>query len=152
MFFRPNNNIIAPHADKVSQLIDWAKVIWKDEDCDWEFILYILQHKIRRVRFNITKLNRSENVEAVTKEIKDCEDAIERILDHNYCKEEFDSINDEIEKQFKEDCGNLITKMSEWPEGLEERFDNLYKKRKNSESKDLEFLFSCMKHMRQWFV
>ena len=137
---------------KFFQLVDWSRVIWKDEDCDWEFILYILQHKMRRVRFNITKLNGSENVEEMIKEIKECEDAIERILDHNYCEEEFNSINDEVEKQFKEDSGDLVTKISEWPGGLEERFDNLYKQRKNCESKDLEFLFSTMRHMRKWFV
>lgn len=86
--FIPVDNI----TEGITNFKFWYKVIWKNRDWDWTYILNILQHKLFLQRKYIVEHNRFENVGQVNRNITILLNLIERVRTEFYSMEHYDYI------------------------------------------------------------
>ena len=76
---------------RLKTIFSYVKLAWNDHDYDWVYLMLVLQYKLKRMRVHFVKHNIVERAQEYGVQIKDLEDTIERILDGNYCAQEYAS-------------------------------------------------------------
>jgi len=69
---------------RVKRFIDYAPLIWMDEDYDWSAILRMLQYKIKRNRLHIDDHKFFDGYKDRVEEMLEAERVIERILKEDW--------------------------------------------------------------------
>ena len=106
----------------IKNLFTYFPIIWKDRDWDQYYFYVLLQFKLKKIRDRLN-LNLFEGSEDVVKEIDIAIEALERIIDDNYCKEEWSLIDDKYGKLIVIDGRQRLTALFEF-------MDDKYKLRK----------------------
>lgn len=69
----------------IKNLIDWFPIIWRDRDYDYGYLLYILQHKLKRMQqFLLSDKAMALNAPQFATQIKVVLDALERVIKNEY--------------------------------------------------------------------
>jgi hypothetical protein len=71
-------------AMRVKRFIDYAPILWHDEDYDWASILRMLQYKIKRTRLHLDDHKMFEGYEERCAEMAEAETIIDRILKEDW--------------------------------------------------------------------
>jgi hypothetical protein len=109
---------------RVKRFIDYAPLIWHDEDYDHNFILYMLQYKIKRTKEHIADHNMLESTEEKVAQMQEAEDIIARLLKGLYLEKEADAFHQKYpRKPMKQDSkGNWYSQSThDKPEGAKWR-------------------------------
>lgn len=109
---------------RVKRFIDYAPLIWNDEDYDRDFILIMLQYKIKRTRIHIAEHDLFESTEEKVAQMKEVEDIIGRLVRGLYLEEESDAFHKKHPiKPMKQDIdGNWYSESThDKPEGAKWR-------------------------------
>ena len=80
----PKSTKTPQHKRKVRE---YARVLRKDEDWDWAFIIRLLQYKLKRTRFCIESNNIAASSKRIAKEIKAVENLFGAVLENRYYDE-----------------------------------------------------------------
>lgn len=70
--------------NRLLKFIDWAPILWRDEDWDCAYILLILAHKLKRQRECILRNDIILGAQKVHDQIKVAEDALLRLAADDY--------------------------------------------------------------------
>ena len=73
---------------RIKRFIDYAPLIWRDEDYDGAYILKMLKYKIGRTRMHIASHKLFEGYEACVADMSEAETIIDRILEENWLVDE----------------------------------------------------------------
>ena len=83
----------------IVNLFVYFPVIFKTREYDFSFIYILLQFKLKQTRTYLEKTNYISDIEIVSKQIRICENLIERLLSNNY--------NGFLQQRHKEKFGDL---------------------------------------------
>jgi hypothetical protein len=72
---------------RISHVIGWIPVIWRDYDWDHEFLYIIMREKMRRMRLNHERVRLIADWEKVAGELRECEGALGRLIEDDYARE-----------------------------------------------------------------
>ena len=111
---------------RVKRFFDYAPLIWKDEDYDWSYIMYMLKYKIKRTREHIDEHKIFEGYEYKVSEMLEAEQMIERILKQDWLSDEFDAHMKKYPTKWqeKENGDMFVESTHDKPEGAEFRAIN----------------------------
>jgi len=70
-----------------TKLFQYGRLLWKDRDFDYSYILILLQYKLKRTREHIVEHDLVESAPKIGKQIGHAELLIQRIMDDDYCGE-----------------------------------------------------------------
>lgn len=70
--------------------IQYSRILWRDYDWDYGYILVLLKYKLQRTRKRITKDNLVLKTPLIANEILHVEKLIEKFMEHDFCAEEFE--------------------------------------------------------------
>lgn len=137
----------------IKNLFTYFHIIWKDRDWDQYYFYVLLQFKLKKIR-NRLNLNLFEGSENVVKEIDIAIEALERIIDDNYCKEEWFLINDKYGKLiFKNN--SIVREKTLTPEKEEsEKNDilNIFKLENERRTSDIKLVCNIIeKNVETWW-
>lgn len=85
----------------IKNLISYFSVIWNDRDWDPCYFYELLQFKLKRIR-NRQNLNLYEGSEHFVKELDKAIEALDRLLEDDYCHKEWNELTEKY--------GNLVFK------------------------------------------
>lgn len=74
---------------RIRHIIGWIPVIWRDYDWDHVFLYIIMREKMRRMRLNHERVRLIEDWEKVAGELRECEDALGRLIEDDYDMERY---------------------------------------------------------------
>lgn len=143
----------------IKNLIRWRKIIFRDQDWDYEFIYELLYKKLEHMeQFFRSDHTYSALAEETANEIKLVKEALERLIKHEYLDEELK----EYHNTYGEDDELWTTEPIEgknssrlvWTENQEQldMFGAASKRADKREQEDLDFVFSYMReHIQRWW-
>ena len=137
---------------RAKRFLDYAPILWQDEDYDWSAILRMLQYKIKRTRLHLEDHKMFEGFEEACAEMLEAETIIDRILKESWLEEEFEAHMKKYPLQWKtnEKGEEYLESTHDKPQGVE--FKSLHERRRALEEADwnrLGFLIST--HLRGWW-
>lgn len=167
-FFNYSNSLIYPLKKTIRWAIkstEYAKILWKDFDWDFTYILILLQYKLKRTRLAILKDNIILRNEEVASQIEHVETLISKYLDNDFCKELYDAHDKKWGTRVKnEDASEPSNAPWDWPFRREnattiklhrqekEEYMAIHELAEKERQKVFENIFDFMKkYMQQWW-
>lgn len=143
----------------VGNLISWFPIIWNDRDWDYQYIYALLYFKLSRTEKCIRLYGHSVNNEEVADSIKECIVILKRLMEEEYCTEDWDKIHEKWgEFTLVETKDGYSTfeyanvKTDEDREKYNAEVKNCCKKEESLIQEDLNSLFEIMKkNIRGWW-
>jgi hypothetical protein len=147
----------------------YAKLLWRDRDWDWIFLLILMKYKIQRMRLHMTEHNIIHDAPRMAKQMRYAEFLIERILDDDYCKKEYEDHRKywgELEHLFEEPADPALkgkgysiwnpkaknAKTQKDQEREREEIIRIHKKADKLREDDMDRLFSHLrKYIQRWW-
>ena len=77
--------------DRMVKIVQYIPILWKDYDWDHMYFFVLMQYKLKRMRQRILKNNMIVRAEEIAAQIKHAEDLIEKWLNDDFCKEEYEA-------------------------------------------------------------
>ena len=139
---------------RILRFMEYAPIIWEDEDWDGAYTLSMLQYKIRRTRKFISKHGNAvkETRDRDVKNMHIAEEALERMLKDDYARTEWGRHRKQYPHQKLIDQPDGSAMMHEFRPGERtcvKRISNLEYKRKKA---DWRFLFDHLyEHLEEWW-
>lgn len=108
---------------RVKRFIDYASIIWEDDDYDKGYIYIMLKYKISRTREHLADHKMRSDWQKVCDEMKEAEDIIERIMKEDYLQAEQDAYHEKYPLNFKDDENgeSYVESTHDKPQGAEWR-------------------------------
>ena len=145
--------------DFVKRVYEYAPILWHDRDWDHDYILWLLQYKLSRVRKELSKNDRHLGTQGYVAQIRLCEALLERILKSEYWEDQIRKIMDEQGDIVWIDQNNGSSRLSHTIELTGKEYDSHVKRFRAAiehaeylEKQDIALLFTTMrKHIRHWW-
>ena len=153
---------------RLSCVFGYVKLAWQDQDWDFVYLLLVIQHKLRRMRVHFVTHDIVENAQKIGSLLKELEDAIDRVIDDDFCKELYSEHDEKwgeisferepvygldgevkfwrVETQRK----NVVTE--EDKENEKEEFSKIMKKHVDQREEDVKKVFDTMRdNLQSWW-
>lgn len=138
----------------IKNLVRWFHVIWNDRDVDYYYLLVLMKNKLLQMKNRMYGVY--EGSEKDCDDIQDVIDALERIMNDDYCRDEFKNLHEKffgtheltIDMLINED--EYLTKEQEKEYGNQISF--LSAKEDELKQKDIDFVCDTMKkRLKYWW-
>ena len=122
----------------------WFFTIWNDEDWDYVYILRSLRYKIQRTRDNIQENHNHEECEKTVADMDHILEVLDRVMECNYCTEEFDAHMAKWGGRRMVDSGKGYSTMAPTSEEQRADFSALCDRMNAAEKADWDELWSAL--------
>lgn len=145
----------------------WKKILQDDQDCDWVYIVKILQFKLKRTRKSILKNKVIVDAKEIGKQIKTVEKLLQKVIEDNYDSEQISHVEKRFGKRklklkFKKQEGSknsiaiFTTNWDNYSEKKKEKVEKHYrkalKKAEKNRQNDLNQAMSLLAlNLRNWW-
>jgi len=141
----------------IKNIYEWSKILWDDFDWDYDFLLKILDYKLKKMRkyFDNSNITTVEEYQSILNEIDTCINAIEQLRNRDYIdeiyKEYYDKYPTTIESWIDEQR-NVVHGIKMMNKERKKLFDIAYKKEKNKENELNHMLFDTIRdNYEKWW-
>lgn len=137
----------------IKKSIQYSIVLWNDYDWDYTSILCILKYKIQRTRKHLETCSVHCSHENSIKKMKVVEHILQRLIDNDYCSEEYDQHHEKYKwKDYLKKVENHTCYLWDPPEEYRKESKRLLDKSAKLEQHDWEQLFKLLnKHIKHWW-
>jgi len=126
------------------RLWEYLPMIWHDRDWDYIYILRLLRYKIKRTRDNIKENNNHEDCDKTVADMDHILEVIDRVIECDYCKEDFDAHMAKWGERKMIDSGEGYSTMQPTSEEQRADFGALCDKMNKAEKADWDELWSAL--------
>lgn len=137
---------------RIRKVAKWLPILWRDEDWDHAFLWIILRHKLASMRDYHKFYGITEDRTQIALEINSCVEALDRLIDDDYLKDDWAAYEAKYPVEFVKVPGTGCSMMRQRPEDARLEALHLHDREESARQIDSAFVTNTMhKHWFGWW-